>query len=370
VTYRLYVENFEGDRATAGELVPEDWSDSDHVVTVTVGSPDQDNDEIVNRNADNEDDDTVYLDNPPIAELSISPDDPIVGETVTLDGSASRDLEGGIVSYVWTVDGEQVATGESASWTPSESGVREIRLTVEDDTGQTDSESLSVYVGADSGDRNAPPNVRMNTSTTTLDAGESVTFNGSGSNDTDGNITEYRWDFDGDGSVDATGETIAHTYANGGIYSATLTVVDEDGSTNSTSVMISVEGEQKSEGSGGGFGGLIPGSGATPDTPLGLLLFLFAGGAGLLGVWCLDQRTERDIPTIWVGGAATVLVVIIVESLAPGAITIPLARALDTVGPLVWIAGIGGGIWLVRRWLQTRETEARASKLASWARRK
>jgi len=371
--YRLYVQNEEGDRATAGELVPEDWSDEpDHVVTVTVGSEDTDNDDIVNRNAGDSSTDTVHLDNPPIADFVLSPDDPITGETVTLDGSASRDLEGGIVSYVWTVDGDQVATGESASWTPSESGVREITLEVEDDTGQTDSESLSVYVGASASDRNSPPNVRMNASRTTLEAGESVTFNGSGSNDTDGNITEYRWDFDGDGTIDATSEqeTIDHTYADGGIYRTTLIVVDEDGSTNSTSVTISVEGEQKSEGSGGGFGGPIPGAGATPDSPFGLLMLLLVGGGSLLGVWYLDQRTKRDIPTVAMGIGVTIFGVVVLESLAPGTVTIPLARALGTVGPLVWILGIGGGIWLIRRWLSTRETEARASKLASWARRK
>ncbi len=147
VTYRLYVQNENGDRATAGELVPEDWSDDpDHVVTVTVGSEDSDNP--VDRNEGDDDDDSVHYDSPPIADFEVSTDNPIVGEEVALNGTLSRDLESGVQSYRWHVDGEQVATGATPTWTPSDNGVHEITLEVEDDQGQTDSESKSVFVGA------------------------------------------------------------------------------------------------------------------------------------------------------------------------------------------------------------------------------
>ncbi len=146
-TYRLYVQNENGDRATAGELVPEDWSDDpDHIVTVTVGSEDSDNP--VDRNEGDDDDDTVHFDNPPIADFEVSTDNPIVGEEVALNGTLSRDLESGVQSYRWYVDGEQVATGATPTWTPSNNGVHEVTLEVEDDQGQTDSESKSVFVGA------------------------------------------------------------------------------------------------------------------------------------------------------------------------------------------------------------------------------
>ncbi len=57
-------------------------------------------------------------------------------------------------------------------------------------------------------------------------AGDSVSFNGSGSYDSDGNIVSYTWDF-GDSSV-AFGPFVSHTYADSGTYTVTLCVVDDD----------------------------------------------------------------------------------------------------------------------------------------------
>jgi PKD repeat protein len=58
-----------------------------------------------------------------------------------------------------------------------------------------------------------------------------VTFDGSASNDPDGSIVEYRWDFDNDGVVDETTPTptVTHTYTTPGSYTAALRVEDNDG---------------------------------------------------------------------------------------------------------------------------------------------
>ena len=55
-------------------------------------------------------------------------------------------------------------------------------------------------------------------------SGQTVTFNAGDSSDSDGTITEYKWDF-GDGSS-GTGQNATHSYASYGEYSATLTVAD------------------------------------------------------------------------------------------------------------------------------------------------
>ncbi len=56
---------------------------------------------------------------------------------------------------------------------------------------------------------------------------EEITFDGSGSSDSDGTITNYTWDF-GDGTT-GYGETTTHAYSSPGNYSVTLTVKDDEG---------------------------------------------------------------------------------------------------------------------------------------------
>jgi len=55
--------------------------------------------------------------------------------------------------------------------------------------------------------------------------GDIFTFNASGSSDSDGSITEYKWDF-GDGDF-ATGATTTHQYQDSNKQNVTLTVIDD-----------------------------------------------------------------------------------------------------------------------------------------------
>jgi chitodextrinase len=65
-----------------------------------------------------------------------------------------------------------------------------------------------------------------------------VSFNGTYSNDPDGTIDSYIWDF-GDGST-GSGETTSHEYTSAGTYTVTLTVTDNDGATDTTTATITV----------------------------------------------------------------------------------------------------------------------------------
>ncbi len=58
--------------------------------------------------------------------------------------------------------------------------------------------------------------------------GEAIIFNSSGSDDVDGNIVEYRWDF-GDESGYYYGENPVHTYSETGTFLITLRVTDNEG---------------------------------------------------------------------------------------------------------------------------------------------
>jgi len=55
--------------------------------------------------------------------------------------------------------------------------------------------------------------------------GDIVSFDGSSSTPDDGSLT-YRWDFDGDSSVDKTGKTAEWSYDSAGVKTATLTISD------------------------------------------------------------------------------------------------------------------------------------------------
>lgn len=65
-----------------------------------------------------------------------------------------------------------------------------------------------------------------------------VQFSAAGSTDSDGRLQSYVWSF-GDGGV-GNGETVSHTYADGGNFTVSLTVTDEDGARHTTSSTVVV----------------------------------------------------------------------------------------------------------------------------------
>ncbi|MDX1907802.1 MAG: PKD domain-containing protein [Bacteroidia bacterium] len=87
---------------------------------------------------------------------------------------------------------------------------------------------------------NPPSNVAPTAAFTTTTTGGlvplAVSFNGTGSTDTDGTIVSYAWSF-GDGNT-ATGATASYTYNTPGTYTVTLTVTDDDGATGTATTTI------------------------------------------------------------------------------------------------------------------------------------
>jgi plastocyanin len=85
--------------------------------------------------------------------------------------------------------------------------------------------------------------------------GQAVTFTATAFRDPDGSIARYEWDLDGDGTFEASGQPVSHTYTAAGIVTAALRYVDDRNETSSATT----HGFTVVRGAGGGSGG-----GATP----------------------------------------------------------------------------------------------------------
>ena len=165
-------------------------------------------------------------------------DDDSGDEVVTLDGSGSNDPDGTIVSYSWSEDGTEVATGEQPTVT-LDVGTHTIVLTVTDGDSLTDTDSVTITVNAPD---NEAPVADAGPDQTVIDedgsGDEEVTLDGSVSSDPDGEIVSYSWTEDG--TDIATGEQPTVTF-DVGTHSIVLTVTDDDGATDTDTVTITVQ---------------------------------------------------------------------------------------------------------------------------------
>ena len=94
-----------------------------------------------------------------------------------------------------------------------------------------------VVYGMGGGGSNVPPTASAGGSYR-WSAGQALTFDGSGSTDSDGSIVSYAWTF-GDGST-GSGVSPSHTYSSPGSFTATLTVTDNAGATASASASVTI----------------------------------------------------------------------------------------------------------------------------------
>ncbi|MDS0260006.1 PKD domain-containing protein [Haloarcula sp. S1CR25-12] len=152
---------------------------------------------------------------------------------VAFDASGSS---GDIAAYEWDVDGDGTteATGIAPSYTFRAPGTYDVALTVTDPAGNTDTDTLTVTVTDLTG-----PTADASNSDTAGEEDTAFTLDGTASTD-NVDVTAYEWDVDGDGSYDATGANVTHTYADPGTYTAVLRVTDEADNTATDTVSISV----------------------------------------------------------------------------------------------------------------------------------
>ena len=171
----------------------------------------------------------------PRAEFTTTPAFDYPPLEITLDASASSSPNGAIVSYDWDLGDGDTDSGVVVTHTYGEKGVYDITLVVTDSTGETGARTRSVEA------LNRIPSAIFTSSPYWNGVDQPFTFDASDSEDPDGEIVQYIWSF-GDGAT-SEGMIVQHAYAVPGWKPlVTLTVVDEDGASNSTSRQVNVVG--------------------------------------------------------------------------------------------------------------------------------
>ena len=178
----------------------------------------------------------------PTASFTISPNPANTGQTVTFNGSGSKDPDGTIAKYEWDLDGNgsyETSTGTTASTTKvfAAKGTFAIGLRVTDNSGATATATGSLTVN------NRAPSASFTVTPSPANTRQTVTFNGAGTVDPDGTIAKYEWDLDGNGSYETSTGTTASTTK---VFTATATLTiglratDNDGATATTTRSLTV----------------------------------------------------------------------------------------------------------------------------------
>jgi PKD repeat protein len=143
------------------------------------------------------------------------------GLSITFNGSLSSDPNGDALTFAWDFGDGAMATGVSPTHVFAADGMYVISLTVND--GQVDSVASTTSATIATPPANSAPTANAG-GPYNGDAGIAVNFDGRASDDPDGDVLSYQWDF-GDGTIDF-GATPSHVYAMAGTYTVRLVVND------------------------------------------------------------------------------------------------------------------------------------------------
>ncbi|MEL6450683.1 MAG: PKD domain-containing protein [Pseudomonadota bacterium] len=169
----------------------------------------------------------VTVNFPPVAEAGTD-QTAKVGQTITVDGSASYDVDGLVSAYQWDMGDGTVLDGANIQHAYTAPGKYTVALTVTDDSGVANARAVDTLTI----DVNAPPEPAIAIPDRPVSVSEAATLDGSGSVDADGAILSYLWEF-GDGAM-GEGETVNYAWTAPGVYTVALTVTDDSGTASAT----------------------------------------------------------------------------------------------------------------------------------------
>jgi PKD repeat protein len=174
---------------------------------------------------------------PPTAVISDPGSDLLVGQAVDFSGSGSNDSDGAIVRHEWSFGDGSTGTGEHISHVYSAAGSYTVSLTVTDNSGLTAKTTLLIQI-KEPAPQQEPPTAIISDPGSKLMVGQAIHFSGSSSNDSDGVIVSYDWNF-GDGNT-GTGENVSYVYSTAGSYTVSLTVTDNSNLMATATLLIQI----------------------------------------------------------------------------------------------------------------------------------
>jgi len=168
------------------------------------------------------------------------------GSQYSFQGEKSTSPSGSITGYEWDF-GDQTpkASTRTATHTYKAAGDYIVALTVTDETGAKNQGTKKITVENPVGSPIAafatvPPQTKAGDGFIAGTVPFEVSFDGSPSRQENGEIVDYKWDFDGDGKEDAAGKQVKFVYNTAGNYNATLTVYDAQNKTGSAILVVRI----------------------------------------------------------------------------------------------------------------------------------
>lgn len=179
----------------------------------------------------------IYKNLEPVAKFRYTLLTQVSPYKIEVDADSSEDPDGEIVRYYWRFgDGSALVNTGSPTYQHSyqNAGIYTVRLTVEDSDGDLDSTEQAVSTN------NQPPvaSLQITPQPPSGPAPLTINYTGAGSYDPDGTISTYRVDFGNGISVPNVSGT--HTYNVDGQFRVKLTVTDNLGATDTTSILVTV----------------------------------------------------------------------------------------------------------------------------------
>jgi PKD repeat protein len=226
---------------------------------------------------------TVEVNAPPEPVID-TPAVACVEDAVRFDATGSRDPNDALERFTWSFGDGASAEGPEVEHRYPAPGHFQVALVADDGRNLNNSQQEAIHALH----INQPPRAMAGPDRVVC-PGEPVMFDGAASNDGDGALTRFRWDF-GDGAS-ADGAQVTHVFETPGVYETRLAVTDDSGARSGTASdvarvwvnapPVAVAGGDRDGFVGGAYDHLLFDASASTDADGEPLSFLWDLGDGV-----------------------------------------------------------------------------------------